>query len=151
MRTIAGSTSCSWYPRIVERTLNITWRRFDLAAFAAGLIFPLGFAPFYLWPVSLFSVGLFFWVSTERTVWRYFLFAFGSYLVGTSWIYVSIHEHGHAPLPLAGFLVFLFVLGISLPWMAFGWLQRWLSGERKPALMGAFLFASLWLLSLIHI
>ena len=146
MRTIAGSTSCSWYPRIVERTLNITWRRFDLAAFAAGLIFPLGFAPFYLWPVSLFSVGLFFWVSTERTVWRYFLFAFGSYLVGTSWIYVSIHEHGNAPLPLAGFLVFLFVLGISLPWMAFGWLQRWLNGERKPAPMGAFLFASLWLL-----
>ena len=63
--------------------------------------------------------------------------------MGTSWIYVSIHEHGHAPLPLAGFLVFLFVLGISLPWMAFGWVQRWLNGERKPAPMGAFLFMGL--------
>lgn len=126
--------------------MDISGRRSDLAVVAAGLIFPLGFSPFYFWPLSLLSVGVFFWLTAERTVRRYFLFAFGSYLVGTSWIYVSIHEHGNAPVMLAALLVFLFVLGISLPWIVFGWLHRRVMREGSAAVAGAVLFASLWML-----
>lgn len=124
--------------------MQIGRRRYDLAVLAAGLAYPLGFSPFYLWPVSVLSVGLLFWLSSERIVWRYFLFAFGAYLLGTSWIYVSIHEHGNASAPLAALLVFLFVLGISIPWAVFGWIHSRLT-RGTVLVTGAIVFASLWM------
>jgi len=102
-----------------------------------GAIYPLGFAPFGFWiatfvslcllvneviyscdaalieqeenhsknsdkntNLSLFSIGL-YW-------------AYGAFGVGVSWVYVSIHEYGHAPVLGAVAISFLFVLTLSL-------------------------------------
>ncbi len=104
---------------------------------AIGAIYPLGFAPFGYWiatfvslcllinevifdcdspeteqknkqkphknkisSLSLFSIGL-YW-------------SFGAFGVGVSWVYVSIHEYGHAPVLGAIAISFLFVLTLSL-------------------------------------
>jgi len=98
-----------------------------------GALYPLGFSPFDIWPLtivsiillvnevicfvtkqdslamqdsgkkkplSLFSIGLY---------WGY-----GAFGVGASWVYVSIHEYGHAPVVGAIGISFLFVLVLSL-------------------------------------
>lgn len=59
---------------------------------------------------------------------RGYLFSIGMYLVGVSWIYVSIHLHGGAPPVLAATLVMLFVFGISIVGAVQGYLYvRFLS------------------------
>jgi len=104
-----------------------------------GALYPFGFSPFDFWPltflsiallvneivalidhnqtpiagdlkntsiakkgpnISLFSIGL-YW-------------AFGAFGLGTSWVYVSIHEFGNAPVIGAIGISFLFVLTLSL-------------------------------------
>src|SRR5690554_7169412 len=50
--------------------------------------------------------SLFPYTTLFRSGWLLGLGLFGS---GASWIYVSIHVHGYAPVPLAVFLTLLFV------------------------------------------
>ena len=70
------------------------------------------------------------------------LFGVGKYGIGASWIYVSIHVHGNAPVPLAVFLVALFVSGMALFPMLNAWLYRRL--RRSSMLHNAWLFSVLW-------
>ena len=83
------------------------------AALFAGAIYPLGFAPFKWWVIALVSaVLLYIAIKNAATGRRAFLWAWlfgvGKYAVGASWIYVSIHVHGQAPIPLALMLVAVF-------------------------------------------
>ncbi len=83
-------------------------------------------------------------VSLKRGCWRFFLFSFGMYGVGASWVYVSIHEHGNASPILAGFLVILFVSGLSLLSLIHGYLYlRFLKSLSFGLLLG---FPLAWLL-----
>lgn len=80
---------------------------------------PLALAPFDFWPALLASAGVLFLVlertgTARRAFWRGWLFGVGKYGVGASWVYVSIHVHGHAPPLLAGALVAVFVAGLAL-------------------------------------
>ena len=91
----------------------------SLAALLAGAALPLALAPFDFWPALLASAGALFLVlertgTARRAFWRGWLFGVGKYGVGASWVYVSIHVHGHAPPLLAGALVALFVAGLAL-------------------------------------
>lgn len=90
-----------------------------MAALLAGAALPLALAPFDFWPALLASAGVLFLVlertgTARRAFWRGWLFGLGKYGVGASWVYVSIHVHGHAPPLLAGALVALFVAGLAL-------------------------------------
>ena len=82
-------------------------------------------APLHFWWLGPLSLGLYFYLLHERagagllTGW---LFGLGLYGTGTSWIYVSIHQHGGAAPALAGFLVALFAAGMALFPMLQGWL-----------------------------
>lgn len=89
-------------------------------------------SPFNLWPLGLVSVGLWFHLlstGTHRGLLLGWLYGIGAYGIGVSWVYVSIHEHGNAPPPLAGFLVALFVAGMALFPMVNGWLFARTSGS----------------------
>jgi len=122
----------------------------DVTVLIAGCLFPLGFSPFDLWPLGICALAVLVatvappGVSTRRGSWRFYLFAVGMYGVGTSWIYVSIHEHGGASQLLAGTLVALFVLGFS----ALSWVHGWLFMRFvKPLVFGMVLgFPLAWLL-----
>ncbi len=66
-------------------------------------------------------------------------------LAGASWIYVSIHDHGNAALPLAASLTVFFCVAIGLFYAAFGWSYGRLfsTANHIPAAIG---FAALWVL-----
>lgn len=94
-------------------------------ALVAGALLPLSMAPFHFWPIGPLALALYFWVLLEtpsRGLLAGWLFGLGLYGMGTSWIYVSIHEHGGASPLLAGFLVALFASGLALLSMVMGWL-----------------------------
>ncbi|WP_344800606.1 apolipoprotein N-acyltransferase [Litoribacillus peritrichatus] len=92
---------------------------FKLAiAFCLGLTLPLSFAPFDYWPVAILSLIGFQALVTGlpakagfKVGWSY---GFGVFAAGASWVYVSIHEYGFAPVPLALLLTFLFTFLLGL-------------------------------------
>ncbi len=89
-----------------------------LVALSAGAVLTLAFAPFGIYPAAWLGIGVLFgllrWCSPAAAAWRGYCFGFGKYAAGTSWVYVSIHEHGHAGVVLAAALTGLFVAGLAL-------------------------------------
>ena len=81
-------------------------------AFGFGALSVVGFAPFSVFPLPLLTLGLLvgLWsVSSARQAAAIgFAFGLGLFLAGVSWIYVSLHDHGGMPLPVAAIAVFLF-------------------------------------------
>jgi apolipoprotein N-acyltransferase len=102
-------------------------RTYDAVVFGAGLVMALAFAPFGAWPLALASPAILFlsWrtASPGRAAWRGLLFGVGLFGLGVSWVYVSMHEFGNMPLPLAAFATFLFVVILSLYLALFGYVQ----------------------------
>ncbi|MDO9106608.1 MAG: apolipoprotein N-acyltransferase [Methylovulum sp.] len=90
----------------------------DFFALLAGVLFTLAFAPFnfgYLAPLAL-MVLFASWqhASVWRAVLRGYVFGLGSFGVGVSWVYVSIHDFGGAGMLSAGTLTAMFVAFWSL-------------------------------------
>lgn len=120
-----------------------------LVALAAGALTPLALAPFDLWPLALLSVALLYLglqrLDGKAAAWRGWYYGAGSFLAGTSWIYVSIHDYGAASPPLALLLTVAFCLGLALFFALLAWTwARWLRQPSAP-LVNALAFASLWL------
>lgn len=96
---------------------GMSWRA-DLLALLAGALFPLAFAPFHWFPLSIVSLALLFgvWRCTppRRAAWRGWLFGVGQFGVGVSWVYVAIHDFGYASAGLAGFMTAMFVALLAL-------------------------------------
>ena len=84
-----------------------------LWCFLAGASLPLAFAPFNLFLLAYFAplVLFYYWsdVSPQRAALMGFLFGLGLFGVGVSWVYVAIHVHGYAPVPLAVLMTSAFV------------------------------------------
>jgi apolipoprotein N-acyltransferase len=73
----------------------------------------LGFAPFYLYPllIAALAVLIVLWRqagSRRRALLIGFVFGLGYFLAGVSWVYVSLHDFGAMPAPLAAVLTLLF-------------------------------------------
>jgi apolipoprotein N-acyltransferase len=90
----------------------------DLRVWVAGLLGPLAFAPFNLYPLAVLGPVLLFASCRELSVGQAFrrgwLFGVGLFGAGVSWVYVAIHDFGDAGVPLALFLTALFVAILSL-------------------------------------
>ena len=102
----------------------------------AGALLPLALAPFDWWPLSLLSVAILFRVLDDarpaRAAILGWAFGVGKYGVGASWIYVSIHDYGPAPMWLAGTLVALFVFALAWFPAAFTFAYaRWVRGPNR--------------------
>lgn len=84
----------------------------------SGAIFPLAFAPFEWWPIAFLSIGsLLYLILYQQAVSLFklgFVWGVGCHIIGSSWVYVSIHEFGHAPWYGAGLLTLLFVAYLAL-------------------------------------
>ena len=113
----------------------------------AGLMFPLGLAPFNLWPLIICSLSFLCLKiagqSLSEVLSRVFLFNAGLFLFGVSWLYISIHYHGHVPAPFAmlatiAFCIFLAAVSTT-PFLLWHLMQR----ARFTGLLG---FPSLWVL-----
>jgi apolipoprotein N-acyltransferase len=129
-----------------------------LLAPALGALITLSLAPFHLWPAGILSCAGLLWLlqrcSPRQALWRGWLYGLGLFGSGVSWVYVSIHVHGNAPLPLAALLTALFCAGLALlPAMfalCYVCLVRPLPGARLvgfPALWVLFEWLRSWLLT----
>ncbi|WP_249679602.1 apolipoprotein N-acyltransferase [Pseudomonas abieticivorans] len=120
----------------------------NLLAVAAGALTPLALAPFDFWPLSIFSLALFYFgmrgLSPRQAFGRGWCYGFGLFGAGTSWIYVSIHTYGGASVFLAGFLMLAFSAAVALFFALPAWLwARWVRRNEAP-LADALAFAALW-------
>jgi apolipoprotein N-acyltransferase len=109
---------------MIERLLQ---RRGRIIALAAGLLLPLGFAPFgWWWLLSPLLAVLFLLLHDEparERLLRGFWFGFGSFAAGTWWLYISVHDFGGAPAPFAILVTVLLVLLMAGYHALFGWLS----------------------------
>ncbi|MGZ8266734.1 MAG: apolipoprotein N-acyltransferase [Burkholderiales bacterium] len=93
--------------------------RSALAAFALGAATVAGFAPLYFFPlpIAAFAMLLYLWTRTAharaagRLGWWFGLGYFGA---GVSWVYVSLHDFGAMPAPLAAVATLLFCAYLAL-------------------------------------
>ena len=98
---------------IVQRFLPLA------GAFVAGGLFAFGFAPYGYWLLGLIAVAVFagaldYCDTRSRALLAGWLFGVGKYGFGVYWVYESIHVFGSAPPLLAGALVGLLVLILSI-------------------------------------
>ena len=86
--------------------------------FIAGLIFPFGFAPFDIWPLTIISLSIFLYILERRLSRNSFLLGFvyglGLWSLGVSWVYVSIHYHGNQGILSSLLITILFIFFLSL-------------------------------------
>jgi apolipoprotein N-acyltransferase len=96
-------------------------------AFLAGAATVLAFAPFELQPLALLTFALLvhLWMHAppRRCAWHGFWFGLGLFGAGVSWVYVSLHQFGGMPAPLAAFATVVFCAFLALFPAAAGWLQ----------------------------
>ncbi|MCX4186400.1 apolipoprotein N-acyltransferase [Methylophaga sp. OBS4] len=103
----------------------------SMVALLAGALLPLAFAPFYWYPLAVLSLVLLFfsWLeaSPKQAAWRGWLFGFGMFGVGVSWVYVAIHVFGQSGMILATLLTGLFVAFLACYLALLGWFIKKLS------------------------
>ena len=98
------------------------WRvpdRTCLAAAALGAVTVAGFAPFHLYPLPVVTIALLAWLwndagSPRRAGVIGWWFGLGFFLTGVSWVYVSLHDFGAMPMPLAALATLLFCAFLAL-------------------------------------
>ena len=105
-----------------------------------GALTVLGFAPFYLFFVPLLTLAALFHLwrhagSHRAAAWIGFAFGCGLFLVGVSWVYVSMHDFGGMPLPIAILATLVFCVFLALFPMLAGWLSAWFKGPAAVALL----------------
>ncbi len=122
----------------------------DLIALVLGAASALAFAPFQISPLAIVLPALLYvlWLinTPARAAWRGFLYGVGLFGVGTSWVYVSLHDYGNMPLPLAGLVVVLFTVWLAVFPALGGWLQGHYPGKRGALLHLVGVIPSLWVL-----
>lgn len=91
----------------------------------AGALVTLSLAPFDYWPAGIVSCAIYAWLLSTcnpgQGFWRGWLYGLGMFGSGVSWVYVSIHVHGNASVPLAVALTAVFCAGLALFQALFAW------------------------------
>lgn len=120
-------------------------------AFLLGAASVAGFAPFHLFLLPVLSIaGLVrLWSDGRRDSFGTgFFFGLGLFLFGVSWVYVSLHDFGGMPMPLAVLATLLFCAFVSLYFALAGAISDRIpdSSMAKPVLIiPALLALSEWL------
>ena len=119
------------------------------ASLAAGALTVAGFAPPAVFPLPFLTLAglLHLWrraATPQAAFWTGFAFGAGVFGVGASWVYVSLHDFGMMPAPLAAIGTLAYCAILALYPAAAGWcLARLQLGPLASAL---FAFPALWTL-----
>lgn len=103
--------------------------------FFLGALTVAGFAPFdiFILPVATLAVLFRLWArapSGRGAAWIGMAFGLGLFGVGVSWVYVSLHDFGAMPVPVAVAVTTLFCGVLALFPAAAGLAQSWLGGSK---------------------
>jgi apolipoprotein N-acyltransferase len=115
---------------LISRFSSFVSRFPYLVAFLLGAVTVLGYAPFYMFPLPVVTLaGLFYLWSQAGTpraaALTGFAYGLGLLLFGASWVYVSLHDFGSMPAPLAVIATFLFCTIYALLPAAAGYACAW--------------------------
>ena len=104
--------------------------RYYLYSLIAGALLVLSFSPFDLFPIAYLAPAALFYLMLQakrrsQLVKLCWAFGVGLFGAGASWVFQSMHGFAQAPIVLAGFLTFLFVLGLALQIALFGWIASY--------------------------
>ncbi len=119
-------------------------------AFAAGALTVAGYAPLAVFPLPFVTLAglMLLWQRAEnpRGAFRTgFAFGAGLFGAGVSWVYVSLHDFGFMPAPVAALATLLFCAVLALYPAAAGWCFARLRQDRRVSALIA--FPALWTLS----
>lgn len=101
-----------------RKALFLNELKSDVLALLSGALLTLAFAPFSLYPLAIISLAalLYLWLtaSVQRAFLRGFLFGIGLFGTGVSWVFISIHTYGEAPIWLSTLITAGFVCILAL-------------------------------------
>jgi apolipoprotein N-acyltransferase len=120
-----------------------------LAMLVAGGLHTASFAPLGWWPLQIVAMTLLaagvLTASPRQAAVRGFCFSVAWLTSGLWWLYISMHDYGGMPAPLAALAVVVLAAALSLyvagTMALFAWLRR---GRPVPDAIG---FAACWLLA----
>lgn len=121
-----------------------------LISLLAGASLPLAFAPFNFFTITYLAPAVLLWIWLRSTLWQAFyrglFFGFGFFGVGTSWVYISVHSFGNAPIPLALFITFLMISTLAL-YIAFqGFFSRLFFQKKSIMIQSLCVFPAMWII-----
>ncbi len=121
-----------------------------LVAIAAGAISIAGFGdwPAFYVPLAALTALVWLWLrasSAREAAWLGFAFGAALFLGGVSWVYVSLHDFGMMPAPLAAIATVLFCAFLALYPAAVGYAQAHVGAT--PAMRALVLIPALWTLA----
>ncbi len=118
------------------------------AALVAGALTVAGFAPLAVFPLPFLTLAglLLIWLraGAQAAFWAGFAFGVGLFGVGASWVYVSLHDFGMMPAPLAAIATLAYCAILSLYPAAAGWCLARL--VRAPLTAALIAFPAAWTL-----
>jgi len=124
--------------------------RCRISQLIGGALYPFAFSPFEIWPLAFVSLFfLLFALLKPRALSGFklgFYWGIGCFLVGASWVYVSIHEFGFVPIAGAVLLTLLFAAYLALFKGLFGYLTQKLLSLTSSAML-IFIMPAFWILS----
>jgi apolipoprotein N-acyltransferase len=115
-----GRRKAEGSPQLTRRALPFILHPSSfILAFFLGALTVLGFAPFSLFPLPLLTLSVLLWQWTRAAGARAaaftgFAYGLGFFLCGVSWVYVSLHDFGAMPAPLAAVATLLFCAFLAL-------------------------------------
>lgn len=118
---------------------------YSLLALIAGLLFPVAFQPYGYWPLLFVSMGLGYATllnasSARKALWYGWLYGFGLFAFGISWLHVAMTQYGDMSLWMSIPFTTAFSALLALYYgLTFGLAKRWN--------LGALGFAGLWVIS----
>ncbi len=118
------------------------------AALVAGALTVAAFAPLAVFPLPFLTLAglLLIWLraAPQAAFWAGFAFGAGLFGVGASWVYVSLHDFGMMPAPLAAIGTLAYCAILSLYPAAAGWFLARL--VRAPLTAALIAFPAAWTL-----
>lgn len=121
---------------------------FSLLSLLSGAALVLAFSPIhwfflgFLCPAALLAIWL---NANKRAAFFYgFLFGFGFFSVGVSWVFISIHHYGNANIPMSLLITALLILVMSAYPALMGYVFKRFFKKASPALLCLVIFPALW-------
>jgi len=115
-------------------------------SFIAGLSLVFAYAPFSLWWLPFISIPLWFFIlkdcSIKNASKHGFIFGFGWFASGISWVHVAIDQFGGLPLVISVLMMILLCLYLALFPALASYLSAKLSTTKQANL---WLFSAFWL------
>lgn len=116
-----------------------------------GMATVLSFAPFYIFPIPVITLAILFkfWreegTTPKHVALLSFSFSMGMFGAGVTWLYVSLHDFGSMPMPIAILALCILCAYMALFLTSGSWLLSRL--RMTSPLIWALAVAAMWVLS----